>query len=848
MTLWEKSLRVIGVSVLILVPALYLMQRAVLKRDFTQLERQNLLERLETARYVIDLELEQLEFAAADWAQWDDMYTYAVDRNRAFEQSALLDESLQAAGLNLLVIVDETGQVVYARGYDSLKGGGLAVAEAGQPALGPLSALIVADGEEERRGLVLLEMGAMLAASRPILNSRGEGPAHGRLILGRLLEEHARTGLSGIVRLPVKLRLWSDESLTAEQRSRLDVIDASQYTWIETRGGAISAGHLLLRDISGFPAVVVSLEPLPEAYNYGQVTLYSLGTMLAIGALSLFLAILLGVEVLVLSRISALRKQVAVVAGSADPSQRVKLEGRDEVADLAQSINGMLGALEEAQHSLKAQEQELRQSERRYRTLFETAGTANVILDEDFTVLLVNPEFERLFGYSREELEGKRNWTDLIAPEHRARMVEYSRLRLEKPGAAPHSHEYQGYDRAGNLHDILLTVSIIPGTRHLLASALDITQRKRMEEELRHVKDFNEGIVEGVAEGLVIEDGEGRISFVNRALEAMLGYQRAELIGWSWTRLLAPAHVESILSRMARRRKGAGEVYESLFLDKAGQEVPVVVSARPLMEDGQYRGVLSAITDMRERQRLEEQLRQAQKLEMLGVIAGGIAHSFNNLLTVIRGNAQLALAEPELPQQLRHDLGVIDGAAQRGALLTQQLLTFSRRRVLQQVSTDLNQRVRDFVQLIGPVLGGDITVRMELAPAVPEILADASAIEQVLMNLSVNARDAMPGGGTLTFETAAVSLPAASSECQPNVPPGDYVRVSVIDTGQGMTPDVMAHLFEPFYSTKDVGKGTGLGLSVAYGIVQQHQGCIEVHSAPGQGARFDIYFPRRAEA
>jgi len=174
------------------------------------------------------------------------------------------------------------------------------------------------------------------------------------------------------------------------------------------------------------------------------------------------------------------------------------------------------------------------------------------------------------------------------------------------------------------------------------------------------------------------------------------------------------------------------------------------------------------------------------------------------------------------------------------------LLTFSRRRVLQPVATDLNRLVRDFVQLIGPVLGGDITVQTDLTTAALPVLADASAVEQVLMNLSVNARDAMPDGGTLTFETAAVGLSAGAAECRPSMPPGDYVRVSVTDTGQGMGPDVIAHLFEPFYSTKEVGRGTGLGLSVAYGIVQQHQGCIEVQSAPGQGARFDVYFPARA--
>jgi PAS domain S-box-containing protein len=613
--------------------------------------------------------------------------------------------------------------------------------------------------------------------------------------------------------------------------------------WVERRAGNLIAGHLLLPDVSGRPALVLTFEEGLDAGSYGRMMLYSLSTVLAVGALVLFLTILMGVEVMVLSRINSLRRQVGEVGSSADAAMRVKLEGHDEVAELAESINGMLAGLQEAHESLQRQEHELRQSEERYRSIFETAGTANVIVDADMTVLLVNPEFERLFGYSRADLEGKRKWSEFISEPDLGRMIEFNRLRQVAAGAAPRSYESSGNDRSGNLRDLLITVSPIPGTSRFIASALDITRRKRMEEELRQLKDFNEGIVEGVAEGLLIEDGAGKISFVNRALETMLGYSRSELVGWSWTRIVAPDQVNVIRERMSARGPGSSDVYETRFLDKAGRELPVLVSARPMQEDGHYAGVLTAVTDMREREKLEERLRQAQKLEMLGVIAGGIAHSFNNLLTVIRGNAELGLMEPDVPETLRHDLQVITGAAQRGALLTQQLLSFSRRRVLQPVPTDLNQRVAEFVELIRPLLGGDIQVAVDLAPGPCTILADASAIEQVLMNLSVNARDAMPQGGTLSVRTAERTVGEGDPDCRPGHGPGRYVLLSVSDTGQGIEPEAMAHLFEPFFSTKEVGKGTGLGLSVAYGIVQQHQGCIDVHSVPGQGARFDVYFP-----
>jgi signal transduction histidine kinase len=246
---------------------------------------------------------------------------------------------------------------------------------------------------------------------------------------------------------------------------------------------------------------------------------------------------------------------------------------------------------------------------------------------------------------------------------------------------------------------------------------------------------------------------------------------------------------------------------------------------------------------MREREKLEEQLRQAQKMEMLGIVAGGVAHSFNNLLTVIQGNAELALAEPSSNAELHRELSVIRSATQRGALLTQQLLAFSRRQVLQPVPCDLNQQVREFVQLIRPILGGDIQVEGDLAAEVKPVLADPSAVEQVLMNLAVNARDAMPGGGMLRIATSLRTVAEGQVDCRPPPQPGEYVVVTVSDTGTGMDPLVMAHIFEPFYTTKEVGKGSGLGLSVAYGIVQQHHGCIDVFSTAGAGTTFDVYFP-----
>ncbi len=245
----------------------------------------------------------------------------------------------------------------------------------------------------------------------------------------------------------------------------------------------------------------------------------------------------------------------------------------------------------------------------------------------------------------------------------------------------------------------------------------------------------------------------------------------------------------------------------------------------------------------RERSRLETEVRQAQRLESLGRLAGGIAHDFNNLLTAILGHADFLLNDPELGSQQRHDVGQILGAGERARRLTNQLLAFSRRQVLSLGSVDLNRVVADLTPMLGRLLGEPVHVTTRLAEGLGSVRADVGQMEQVIMNLAVNARDAMPGGGRLTIETSEVRLEGDPHD-DTALPAGDYVRLRVVDTGVGMDEETMAHLFEPFYTTKPEGEGTGLGLATVYGIVKQSGGDIQVESAPGEGSRFDLFLPR----
>jgi len=291
-----------------------------------------------------------------------------------------------------------------------------------------------------------------------------------------------------------------------------------------------------------------------------------------------------------------------------------------------------------------------------------------------------------------------------------------------------------------------------------------------------------------------------------------------------------------------------------LMIARNGEMIPIDDTAAPITDDsGKLLGAVMAFQDIRQRRlaedalrQAEDQLRQVQKMEAVGQLAGGMAHEFNNLLTAILGYTNLLQKSLDRDDVRYGYAGQISDVSRRAASLIQQLLTFTRQQVLKPQLLDCNHVVRETEELLRPVLGERIDLMRDLAPDLGLVEADPAQLQQLLVNLLVNARDAMPDGGELRLETANVALQAGQETRYLNAPPGAYVKLTVRDTGMGMGAEVMSRLFEPFFTTKGIGKGTGLGLSVVYGIVQQNRGDIEVYSAPEAGTTFTIYLPRIA--
>ena len=367
--------------------------------------------------------------------------------------------------------------------------------------------------------------------------------------------------------------------------------------------------------------------------------------------------------------------------------------------------------------------------------------------------------------------------------------------------------------------------------------------------ELRAEADHYRQLVEGSIQGIHIHRNWVTL-FANRSLAQMLGIaDAATLVGGDARDYIHPEDVMRVQEYGAARIRGDAvpSHYELRLVRADGTALWVENSVSVVQWEGGP-AVLSTLLDVSERKSAQDALRQSQKMEAVGQLAGGVAHDFNNLLVVIQGRAELLLRRFGADERLARDLKLIDTTAQRASALVRQLLAFSRRQVLQPTLIDLNEIVEGVSPMLKSLIGRDIELRTELSPGRAAVVADPVQMEQVLVNLVVNARDAMPNGGRVVLSTARAEIDADVAQQAPGARPGPYVAVTVKDIGKGMSAETMARIFEPFFTTKEPGRGTGLGLSTVYGIVEQSGGFMTVESEPGHGATFRVYLPSAAIA
>jgi PAS domain S-box-containing protein len=709
-SLRNKTLVIVLTALVGLVGGLFVVSRAVLLSGFSRLEADFATENLGRASSALLNEIDTLQHTTDQFADQDQTYAYLGGGHPEGVRSEFPARIFEQLRVNFIVVLDRSGHRVFSKGFNVAGMKSAAVPadldkhlEAGSPLLGN------AGETSDVAGIVMLASGPVLIDSSAILNSNSDGPSEGRLLMGRSLDADETVRLGEMTHLPLDIERIDSGDMPADFRVAANAIGPGKPSLVVPDARGSLAAFQELYDINGQPAAILRVLLPRRIYEQGQASLLQfllllLAAGMVFGAITMYM-----LERFVISRVGHLSDDITQIGASGDLGRRLHVSGHDELANLGDTINGMLEDLERVQ-------------------------------------------FER--------------------HQERARLA----VMVEKMPA------------------VLWTTDAELKITSAMGAGLDALGLRALEPVGLPILDF-----------FFTQDSEAPPVAAHR--KALEGESVAYEVTWKDRRF--ESHVQPF-------RDGEGAIH----------------------------GVIGVALDITERERLTDQLRQSQKMQAVGELAGGVAHDFNNLLMVVKGHSQLLLDRMPESSPLRLSVEQVEKAADRAAALTRQLLAFSRKQVLQPRVMDLNDTVAGMIRMFSRVIGENIQMAFVPGGKLGRVKADPGQIEQVLLNLVVNARDAMLSGGRLTIETSNVELDSGYSATHTSFEPGLYVMLTVTDTGCGMDAQTQARMFEPFFTTKGPGKGTGLGLATVYGVVKQSGGYIYVYSEVGRGTTFKIYLPQ----
>jgi len=501
----------------------------------------------------------------------------------------------------------------------------------------------------------------------------------------------------------------------------------------------------------------------------------------------------------------------------------------------------------------KQAEDALRESEEKFRLIAQNMSDVISVLDMNLRFTYVSPSILRLDGFTAEE-SLNRPLEDIMPPEYLKKIMNSfeEEIMLEVSGTADpgrvRTFEFEQYRRDFSLVWVEAKCSFISDSKQnptgILIISRDISDRKRAEAERERMM----AAIEQAGEAIVITDPDGAIQYINPAFEKVSGYTQAEAMGQN-PKVLKSGHQDEIFYQQLWETISSGKTWSGRIINKKkdGTLYTEDATISPVFNAaGRIINYVAVKRDITEHLRLSDQLQQAQKMESVGRLAGGVAHDLNNTLSVISGYTELAKEKVDPDDSLHADLSEVLKAANRSTGIVQQLLAFARKQIITPVVLDVNDAVSGMVKMLRRLIGEDITFAWHPGADLWPVMLDPSQMDQLLANLCVNARDAIHDVGTVTIETKNADIDADYCANHAYLVPGKYVLLTVSDTGYGMDPEMIDKIFEPFFTTKEMGKGTGLGLSTVYGIVKQNNGFVNVYSEPGQGTTFSIYLPRHA--
>ena len=842
MTLRRRILIIIGFTLVALIVGLYGVSSSILLKDFAGLEQRDVIRDVKWVQSSVAGQLAYLNDKLTDWIFWDDTYQFVEDRNKNYVRNNLGDTALANLRVNFVVFVNHKNQVVWSKGFDLNAQKSTPAPESLLRLLDDRNLLLQhASVDSAHSGVVLLPEGPALVASRPIVTSHRTGPIRGSVIFGRFLDAKMVKRLAAMTELTLTVRRADDPQLPVDFRRAKAEIRETGAVWLRPQDDNYISGYAVWNDVFGKPALLLRVEEPRDILTRGRQTIRYLVTSLLVIVLCFGLAMTVVMERLVLTRLARLIRDVDRIGANGDVSSRVTVRGGDEFAGLAIALNKMLDALQHSQG-------EVRESQRQLTSLLgHLPGLVYRFRnDGERTMEFASEGCLALTGYPPREFTGgqKISYAQLIHTEDRDRVRQ--EVREAVLANRPYQLQYRITTASGETKSVWEegrgSIPANGETGFLEGFISDVTQQKLTADRLR----LQGAALESADNAIVLTDRNGMIEWVNPAFTKLTGYTFAEAYREKLSLLKSGNHELAFYENMWRTIL-AGNVWHDELVNrrKDGSLYTERMTITPVMDElGQIAHFIAIKEDITEQKTLQEQFLQAQKVEAVGRLAGGVAHDFNNILTAIGGYAELMIRKIAPSDPLHRQVEHVRAATERASGLTRQLLAFSRKQTLQPRVLDLGNVVNDIEKMLQRLIGEDIELHTIRGVAVGHVRADPAQIEQVVLNLAINARDAMPHGGKLTVEVSNTTLGEKYAHRQDGIPPGAYVMLAVTDTGVGMDDEVRKHIFEPFFTTKPQGEGTGLGLATCYGVVKQSGGHIDVETGIGRGTTFRIYLPR----
>ena len=715
MKLWTKILFLFVIIFSSLMGLIYAISSFGLQRSLSRMENEIVKKDIERVSSALLNELDSMDALVLDWATWDDTYNFIQDANQKYIQTNIVDTTFTSLKINLLLIIDSSGKVGAGEAFDLNDEKRIPVPPSLEEYISIGSQLVShKDTESNIQGIIQLPEGLMLVDSRPILNSEGQGPIRGTLIMGRYLDAEEIQHIAQIAQVSLSTYRFGETQLTADLLEVQSSLSAKTPIIIRDISKNSIVGYSLLYDIYGKPALFCMVDISRQGYQLAQTALRTFIIILVVSGLLFTFIGLWGLNKWVLSRLSRLGAEMVAIGTSSNLSTRVSVQGKDEITKMASDVNQTLDALEKAQNSRLEAEASFKESEAKYRTLVEKSSEGVIVIHK------------------------------------------------------------------------------------------------------------------------------GLLEFANSRMVEMTGYPLEETVGKSFIDYVAPEDRQLVMDRYNRRMSGE-EIpfkYEISIIRKNGERLQVEINASVIEYQGRYTD-MALIRDITERKQAEKEKQMLEakaqinsRLAAVGEMAAGIAHEINNPLTSVIGLSQMLLEKQNIPEEIKEELKIINDSSQRMADIVKRLLTFARQAKPIKTSVNLNEIIDNTLKLRDYVLKtANINVITKFDPKLPRLVVDPGQMQQVFVNLIVNAEQAMKkahGKGTLTITTEKKE---------------NNIRLSFQDDGPGITMENRKHLFEPFFTTKDVGEGTGLGLSLSRSIILEHGGNLSVESEFGRGANFIIELP-----